>query len=89
MKRADNSTLSLFAEGDDVSLKKPEASTDSKQERTERNEIGKTRGVVEKPKPKDFFTYEEYLEIMCGNKDSAGYWWSKQMERIEEVERMI
>ena len=38
----------------------------------------------EYPKPKTFYTYDEYLKIHCGNHDAAHYWWERAMKRLEE-----
>lgn len=36
------------------------------------------------PKPKMYYTYEEYQAIHCGNAAAADYWWKKDMQRLEE-----
>ena len=32
--------------------------------------------------PQKYFSYDEYLKIFCGNKDAAGYWWTRYQDSL-------
>lgn len=73
----------LFADFAPKPVEKPSKSSPIPQREKETTHIAQKVDISRYPKPKTFYTYDEYLKIHCGNHAAAEYWWKRLMKKIE------
>lgn len=78
----------LFAEFAPKPIEKPVKVVSTPKREKETASIAPKVDISRYPKPKDFYTYDEFLKRYCGDHTLAEYWWKKQMERREETKRI-
>lgn len=77
----------LFADFEPKPVEKPRKSSPVPKRERDTTQIAPKVDISRYPKPKKRYTYDEHLKIFCGNSAAAGYWWKKDMQRLEEEQK--
>lgn len=85
----ENAQGELFAEFTPKPIEKPVKAVTTPRREEDTASIAPKVDIARYPKPKTFYTYDEYLKIHCGSHDAAHYWWERAMKSLEEDKKRM